>query len=82
MSATVLLFARYDEHYVSVSRAFPAHTINFIPSTAFALVYNCATTLVSFKLIKLSLSKKTALSIKIEDMIHELQVSMGGHLVL
>ena len=78
MSATGL-FARYGERYVSASRAFAAHTSNFIPATTFAMVYTCATSLVSFKLIHIKLIEKktTALSIKIEDMIHKLQVSMG-----
>ena len=73
------LFARYGERYVSASRAFAAHTINFIPATTFAMVYTCATSLVSLKLIHIKLIEKktTALSIKIEDMMLELQVSMG-----
>ena len=73
------LFARYGERYVSASRAFAAHTSNFIPATTFAMVYSCATSLVSFKLIHIKRIEKktTALSIKIEDMMLELQVSMG-----
>ena len=79
MSATVLLFAHYGERYVSASRAFAAHTINSIPATTVAMVYSCATSLVSSELINIKRIEKktTALSIKIEDMIHELQVSMG-----
>ena len=69
----------YGEHYVSASHEFAAHTINAIPATTFAMVYSCATSLVSFKLIHIKLIEKktTALSIKIEAMMLELQVSMG-----
>ena len=56
------LFARYGERYVSASRAFTAHTINSIPATTVAMVHSCATSFVSFK---------------VEDSIHEFQVSMG-----
>ena len=69
---------------MSASRAFAAHTIftiSFIlaAATTFAMVYSCATSLVSFEIthIKLIAERETALSIKIEDMMHELQVSMG-----
>ena len=66
---------------MSASRAFAAHTINSIPATTVAMVYSCATSLVSFKIthIKLIAERETALSIKIEDinLMHELQVSMG-----
>ena len=69
---------------MSTSYAFAAHTIftiNFIlaVATTFAMVYSCATSLVSFEIIhvKLIAERETALSIKIEDMMHELQVSMG-----
>ena len=43
------------------------------------MVYSCATSLISFKLIHIKRIEKktTALSIKIEDMMLELQVSMG-----
>ena len=73
------LFARYGERYVSASRAFAAHTSNFIPATTFAMVYSCATSLVSFELIHIKRieEKETPLSVAIEDMMHKLQVSMG-----
>ena len=72
-------FARYGERYVSASHAFAAHTINVIPATTFAMVYSCATSLVSFELIHIKRieHKETALSIAIEDMMHKLQVPMG-----
>ena len=43
------------------------------------MVYSCATSLVSSELINIKRieEKKTALSIKVEDMMLELQVSMG-----
>ena len=43
------------------------------------MVYSCAASLVSFEIIhiKLIAERETALSIKIEDMMHKLQVSMG-----
>ena len=43
------------------------------------MVYSCAASLVSFEIIhiKLIAERETALSIKIEDMMHELQVSTG-----
>ena len=49
------LFARYGERYVSASRAFAAHTINSIPATTVAMVYSCATHLISFELIHIKL---------------------------
>ena len=72
-------FAHYGEHYVSASRAFAAHTINSIPATTFAMVYDCATSLVSSELINIEHieGKKTALSISTQDMMwHKRQVSM------
>ena len=77
--STTGLFARYGGRYVSASHAFAAHTINSIPATTVAMVYSCATSLVSSELINIKRieEKKTALSIKIEDMMLELQVCMG-----
>ena len=75
MSATVLLFARYGERYVSVSRAFPAHTINFILAT-FTILYSLAISLISFNFIlfKLIKHKEMTLSIACENMVHRHEV--------
>ena len=79
MSATVLLFARYGERYVSVSRAFAAHTINFILATTFTILYSRAISLISFKsiLIKLMKYKEMTISIACENMVLRRKVFMG-----
>ena len=73
------LFARYGERYGGASREFAAHTVDFISATTFAMVYSCATSLVSVELIHIKRidHKETDLSIAIEDMMHKLQISMG-----
>ena len=79
MSAIVLLFARYGERYVSVSRAFAAYTINFILATTFTILYSRAISLISFKFIlfKLMKHKEMTLSIACENMVHRHKVLMG-----
>ena len=47
------IFTCYGEHYVSALHEFAAHTINAIPATTFAMVYSCATSLVSSELINI-----------------------------
>ena len=62
----------------TVSATFAAHAIDFILATTFAMVYSCATSLISFELIHIEHidHKEMALSIAIEDMMHKLQVSI------
>ena len=79
MSATVLLFARYGERYMSVSRVFAVHTINFILATTFTILYSRAISLIPFKFIlfKLMKHKEMTLSIARENMVHRRKVLMG-----
>ena len=73
------LFARYGERYVSASRAFAAHSINFIPATTFTMFYGHAISFISFEfiLIKLVKQKEMTLSITCENMVHRCKVLMG-----